>query len=191
MAKLKPFKELTLKGQKMRIVRDAIAQINTKLFKPKNGVYLDFDNSYGYKDSLKTLFLNRQECTCCAKGAIFSACVLNVNKVYGKDDFSDNEFQKNKLKKWFEEKELNLIECAFELCVVGLENTSATLVKTRVTESRNLGNMEYCKTWLEDNKEYLLPETIKAIKFGRKYKNSTNRLLAILNNILKNGEFKP
>ena len=107
-------------------------------------------------------------CTCCAKGAIFASCVMNVNKVTNKDNFYNEKFQKTKLKKWFSAKELDTIETAFESYVV---EDSSGLLLDEYHGYRNLAR--------------------HAISFGRKYHTSEKRLLAILRNIIKYGEFTP
>ncbi len=168
---MKKFKDLTLRGQKMRIVKDAIEQIKTCVVIPRTGVYLDnleikYDNFWESEvtGSLQKL-LQRDDFTCeaCAKGSLFAACVLNVNRVDVDADISNESFQKSKLKKWFSVEELDTIETAFE-CRVVMDDP----YETTPTE---LGR--------------------KAIKFGKRYHTDKKRLLAILNNILKNRSFKP
>lgn len=168
-SRLKPFEELTIPQQKKRIVRDAIAQINSKNIEPTEGEYLAFEIYPKRKQSLQDIIASgNNQCTACAKGAIFASCVLNVNKVYGKDSFNQEYFMKNKLTTWFTPLELDMIEAAFEVCVVTNDNGL-----------------------LEDKNYNLTKLGKKCIKFGGKYKNTTNRLLAILNNILENKVFTP
>ncbi len=180
---MKKFKDLTVKQQRVRIIKDAIAQIYAKNFKIATGNYLKFpvksttdylpDDEESIQQTLK-----ERKCECCAKGAVFAACVLNVNKVYGDDDFNGEEFQKNKLKKWFKELELDMMETAFELRVC--ENSTGKL-------QAQTGGEDY---W--DDPEWEDTKLAKqCIKFGKKYKSPKNRLLAILDNILDNGTFKP
>lgn len=203
MRKLKPFKELTIKNQKMRIVKDAIAQINAKKFIATNGKYLLLEGdsfrlaNEAIQGSLQKL-LPKTTCEVCAKGSLLASCVLETNKLNNEDwrnEDYQNTFLEKKLSKWFSQEELAFIEAAFELGIVGHTELDCFLIKPEnyndYSGFEDLGNFEESTYWLQDNKEYLLPETIKAIKFGRKYKNSTNRLLAILNNIIENGTFKP
>ncbi len=127
------------------------------------------------------------------------ACILNVNKVTTDDDYSDQRFAIDKLDKWFSEKQLLMIECAFELGVVGNSRGKALLFKAadetfsdNCISGCNCNSKEDCKRQLKQGGKLLLPEVVRACKFGMRYKNINNRYLAILNNMLKNGgEFKP
>lgn len=165
---MKPFNQLTLRGQKMRIVRDAITQTNSNVIIPTRGVYLTLLDYLEDDESLKKAL--KQEniaCEACAQGGLFIACVLNTNRVYGGDLYGNYDFQTSKLLKWFKIEEINTIEAAFEQHVVHDEKDIL---------------LDYgCKTKLAQ----------RAVKFGLKYPDSTKRFLAILNNILKHGTFKP
>jgi hypothetical protein len=165
------FNKLSKQEQKIKIVKDAIAQIKIGTFIAKRGEYLSIDN-VDVRDneiSLQSVIGTVENtCECCAKGAIFASCVMNVNKVTNKDYFFDEAFQKDKLKKWFSAKELDTIETAFELEVI------------------------------YDSSDYLSNEygdynnrALEAITFGKKYNNQEKRLLAILKNIVKYGKFTP
>lgn len=176
----KKFENLTIEEQKMRIVTDAIKQIKFKKIVPTTGDYLKMFRKNKTKRVFKKAgsikeFLNLPEvyCEACAKGAIFASCVMINNKVKGEDNFSDESFQKEKLSKWFPLLELDMIEAAFEVRVV--QDTTNKLEKS-------VGPSWYKK-----------PTTMgsKAINFGRKYDDDEKRLLAILENILQNGKFKP
>lgn len=192
---MKKFEECSIKTQKKRIVQDAIAQIQNKTFRVSNGNYMIINNEYHHnknnqpkgKISIKDILLKQEKntCTVCAKGAIFAACVLNVNKVYLKDHYSEEEFQKGKLKKWFSPLELDMIETAFERTII-----------VDTDECLEEGNEYYYNQGDEENPIFEEEKVLsmlgrKCIKFGKKYKSDKNRLLAILNNILINGEFKP
>lgn len=166
------FNKLTKQKQRTRIVKDAIAQINIGTLKVKPQEYFNIP-SMGWlpgedvKD-LKQLLEGGTGCECCAKGSLFAACVLNVNKITTHDDLDDEPFQKSKLKKWFSELELDMIETAFELDVI-------------TDSSRKLTNSEWEATDLG----------VSCIKFGKQFRTPKKRLLSILKNILKNGKFAP
>lgn len=180
---LKKFKDLTLKGQKMRIVRDAITQIEMGNWTADPVTYLEFTGDlvddleyYEMQDKVIEENLDLQKvlksgatCDVCAKGALFASCVLITNKVKGSDEFMEEDFQSHKLKKWFKQGELNAIEAAFEGRVVTDNNSK-------------LENENYDLSVLGE----------KCLKFYKKYRNSPKkRMLAILKNILDNGEFTP
>lgn len=168
-SRLKLFEELTIPQQRVRIIKDAILQINSKNINPTEGHYLRFTSTIKQKQSLQDIIASGEnKCTACAKGAIFASCVLNVNKVYGKDEFGEEYFMKKKLDKWFTPLELDMIEAAFEVTII-------------TDNEDKLEDHNYNPTKLGQ----------KCIKFGKRYKNPTNRLLAILNNILENKVFTP
>lgn len=170
----KSFEELTIQEQKMRIVEDAIIQIKNKNFHPANGYgYLRINFEHQEKNiSLKDILGTVDgRCTCCAKGAIFAACVINVNEVKSWDLYNDEQFQKKKLKTWFGPLELDTIETAFEGDVI--EDSTSSLSMT-CPESYRHYNSEIAN---------------RAIEFGLKYNEPEERLLAILDNILENGSF--
>ena len=158
----------------MKIVEDAIIQIKNKNFRPANGYgYLRIDDKYNKKNvSLKNILgTSDGRCTCCAKGAIFAACVINVNEVKTCDSYTDEQFQKKKLKTWFTALELDTIETSFERDVIEDSTNSLSMI---------------C---LEGYKYYNSELANRAIEFGKKYTTPEKRLLAILYNILENGSF--
>lgn len=165
------FNKLSKQEQKIKIVKDAIAQIKIGTFIAKQGNYLeiyDVDDSDNEISLQSVIGTTENTCKCCAKGAIFASCVMNVNKVTNKDDFFDEGFQKDKLKKWFSARELDTIETAFELDVI-----------IDSTDSLECSNHGFKKLATD------------ALKFGSKYSTPEKRLLAILKNIVKYGKFTP
>jgi hypothetical protein len=183
---MKKFDQLTLKGQKMRIVRDAIKQIQEKVIIPRTRHYffipshILWGKSTPVRQSLQKILASKDapNCEACAKGSLFAACVLNVNKVFisasaGMNQLNDERLHKQKLKKWFSQGELDTIETAFEEKVV-VDSTDILRINN---------------DWFEHENLTVLGK--RAVKFGRRFKSSKNRLLAILKNILKNGTFKP
>lgn len=171
MKNYKQFSELTVHEQKLRIVKDAIAQIKAGTLVATECVYFQFrsfPHELALTIDLKTVLLNNKtKCEVCAKGALFAACVTNVNEVSVDDDISTNGFQRDKLSKWFKELELNMIEAAFENSVIndgyGLKGTE-----------------EYD----EDSLAFV------CVNFNVS-SSPEKRMLAILENILKYGYFNP
>lgn len=160
---LKDFEELSIPLQKRRIVKDAITQIRAGIIVPAQGDYFTLLSNSEFKDLQKILKLKQEEtCEACAKGTLFAACVLNVNKVKKNEAIGDEKFQKRKLKKWFSPLELDMIETAFE----GEE--------------------------IVDSTNKITPEMREAcVNFGEEFYDPKERLLAILENILENKVFKP
>lgn len=170
----KQFEELkTKRAQKMRIVQDAINQINIGQIIAGTGNYFTWNSPDSLpkgKFSIQKALKADNKCQCCAKGALFAACVIETNKVNSQQNFRSEYFQKEKLSKWFSAGELDTIECAFEKGVVF--DTEHIL---------RAGDIYSNKTSLGKN----------AIKFGKRYKTNKERLLKILENIKLNGSFKP
>lgn len=165
----KQFKDFTLVTQRKKIIKDAIAQIDKTII-PKAGDYVDIPHDFRQKKTgLKEMFEEgKVKCEACLKGSLLIGCVLNVNKVTTYDEYGSEPFIVKKLSTWFSPLELDMMETAFEQTVIE-DNTMV------------LRDEDY------DN----LPLANKCIAFGRKYKTDKKRLLAILNNMLENGKFKP
>lgn len=173
----KKFEELKSKrAQKMRIVQDAIDQIKIGQIIVTRGSYFNFEdpNLFSFpKFSLQKKLKQGEKCECCAKGALFASCVLETNKVNSQQEYTEESFQKNKLKEWFSPLELDKIEAAFETVVIA-DSEGVLEKKNKISGETNPTNLGK-----------------KAIKFGKKYEDNTERLLAILSNIKINGSFKP
>lgn len=171
---MKKFEQLTIQGQKMRIVQDAIAQLLTKvIIASANGYYFTLDYDFNEKAASKDLktVLNTAKtpvCKVCAKGALFTGCVANVNEIRTMSVKNRREpFQTKKLAPWFSIEELDTIEAAYEQDVI--------------RDKKHI---------LRDKNHDLTVIGKKAVNFS-KSNSEKRRLLAILNNILKNGSFKP
>lgn len=175
-----PFEALSVGRQRTRIIKDAISQINTNKFKIRQGRYMisldseGNDDSYGPPRDLQTLLLRKDNtpvCQVCAKGALFASCVINTDKVKTSQEFEQEKFLKGKLSTWFSDKELDMIETAFEKRPIVDNNRVIFIYRGGAKYKTELGK--------------------KCVEFGKKYKKPTDRLLAILNNVLENGTFKP
>lgn len=166
---MKDFKDLSKAFQKRRIVKDAIKQIELGIVTPNHGTYFNLELKFDTKNLQKILQQKQVDtCTACAKGALFAACVLNVNKVNTNQFIDIGTFQVKKLKQWFSVLELNMMETAFEKEVI-VDNTK--------------------ELYDEDGDHTQLAEA--CIAFGKQYNKPKERLLAILYNVLENGSFNP
>lgn len=181
----KLWSSLTRAEKRMAICKDALKQIALKKFIPKSDTYFqvkELNRSWGNDFVLqgKTIASNGQlnevmkktTCTVCAKGALFAADILERNHMTIIDGANvTNSSIASRLGGIFTGFQLDLIEVAFEKAII--RDTSGRLyVGTCGTEKS--------------------PIAKRAIAFGRKYGNATERLVAILKNIIKNkGEFKP
>lgn len=204
MKKKIPFEELSLQEQKIRIVEDAIAQIHENIIVPKKGTYVAFDKVIKPDDSLKELVNKGYKCEACAKGTLLISCISIVNDVYGRDTYERDGFIKEKLDKWFSKEELDLIETAFEGYVVDDSegillqyNEYGNVILDKSSSEKKLVHTELGQSAL-DYFEVINAEVQEAHKtsnfkdyIATQLLTTEVRLLTILNNILKYGEFSP
>lgn len=176
------FRKMTKREKRIAIAKDVISSIKSHKFIPKPGVYMElvFGNKQEIKErveeknklELQNLLLDNsiETCNVCAIGSIFASrvCLGNSFKIDGDEIYSYSELILNdddmldSLKSIFNEKQLREIEFAFE----GDDITGFF---------------------------YLKPDKFheKYTAFYDKYNNSSDRMIAIMKNIIKNeGEFK-
>jgi len=176
----KKFNSLAPPAKRVALAKDVILQIKAKRFTVKHGVWLELDNDYfsdygrEYRNiSIKEEFNKNKEITCngCAVGSLMLSATLFNNKTTAKDlydeDFFNNirrgEKMPNGLNTIFSREQLIKIELAFEGGTGGF-------------------TAEYTSS----------DDYAKCINFYNRYAIAENRLIAIMNNIIKNkGEFKP
>lgn len=183
----KAFNKLSIANKKIAIAKDVIISLKAKKMYATNNGYF-FLNLDGSKFNFKTEGLKKVDlqdiihnkaldCSVCAIGGIFAAKVNIANQCkvtlrikqniwntkMSADSLilNDEELIQN-LKGIFTEKELRAIEYAFEGCDIG----------DTFTHDENFPDEKYKQ-------------------FYKKYKTSNNRMIAIMNNIIKNeGTFK-
>jgi hypothetical protein len=166
------FNSMSKAEKRVRIAEDCIERIKLKMFEPNEGVFIGYDTTMVLqtKENLKEMVNTSIQCSACAKGGLFLTYVGRVNKfkscdIYGSNDSSNREHRK--LLEIFTMNQLALIEFAFE----GSQHIWGNL------------NGEAIK--FTDLME------MKIIEFYEKYKDSTDRMIAICENIIKNkGIFK-
>lgn len=116
------------------------------------------------KDVLKLLEVIRQKpvkCEVCALGSMMVAFAYRHNHTKASPDIYDREMATQNLGSIFSDNQLCLIESAFEMRVV----------------NQNYG---------DDGNPIR-----EAIHFGKRYRTNRGRLVAICNNIIQNGSFRP
>lgn len=173
-ARNRRFRNLTIKQQRIKIIRDVIEYLKADKFEATPGIYL---RAVGYKksiedtDNLHEVLEAAPKCEVCGIGGIFVSAILLKNEFEVKDLLgtgSSNELKRSTslgrdgmisyLATWFDKRELGDIENAFE---------------------RNGFWSGHCTS-------------IRAATFGGKYRSNNDRLLAICENMLKNkGKFIP
>ncbi len=187
----KAFKAASAAEKRVLIAKDVLAQIEAKRFKPIVGRWIEArdknnrllplitydDSRFGEDDSVRELFLNETigSCNCCALGAVFMSCTLYNNQTTVEDfDHETGWFDEiiadggsftNGLTRFFSRTQLMLIEIAFEGGVGGFK-LDEVAVPPKVA--------------------------LAALNWERKHPNDKKRLIAIMQNIIKNaGKFVP
>lgn len=171
----KLFKNATKPQKRVLIAKDVIQQINLGRIIPKSMSWVDFDSSFK-QGSVRDHLLGKEECKACALGGIFASCTLFNNETTFEKDrdfledlgfsiFDYNKKPKNGMMSIFSKSQLKLIEFAFE------EGDGWCLVTDACDPAKS---------------------ELSAIDFGKKFSNSKDRMVAIMENIIKNnGLFKP
>lgn len=166
--------------RRVLIARDAIRQINTGRISPAgydggNSCYLTFGSTANAKIASSAVCDIRSEanglkCTACIRGSILLGCISKFNNLTNVDlgDVGTNGFNLNAeaLKRYeerfFDPKQLALMEAAYERRSVGRANTLSDTERSR------------------------------AYAFSNRIPDRTERLLAILTNVVLNkGTFVP
>ena len=168
-------KKLTAKAKKaIRVCKDVIANLRSRKLQAAQGIYVSQDVSdaiteidqdeVSLQKVLKKWLKPRRQCQVCALGSLF------ISKV--------DRYNKCNVSPWD------------VLSPYGIEfNKQLSEIFSREQQSMIESAFE-----TEPGEKYWDPECAigKAIEFGAKYKNPTTKLIAIMNNIIKNGgTFKP
>lgn len=171
------FAKLGARQKRVAIARDVISAIKAGIIDVQHGVYLRTHGNELNDDGYIEKF---DSCTACALGSMFATCVvkrpvlsLDVNDVMiPARTGANDDAMREALSPYFSEKQLRLIESAFEMDdFMGADD-----------------DVEYDE---DDNVRYV-GELGRAIAFGERYSSDKNRLIAIMNNIIENnGTFKP
>lgn len=175
------FKKLSKAKQRIEIAKDVIVQLKNKTYFAETGTYVGAELTEGaeqmfgicYVDELNTqtnlaMKMGMINCDVCAKGALVMSHIMKTNdcETNELDSLDDSSTIVERLHGVFEENQLHLIETAFEC------------------DERFI--------YENDVTEFDEEEITRAVKFGERYSNETNRLIAICKNIIKNkGTFKP
>ncbi len=176
----KTFNQMTRAEKRVAIAQDVLKQLRTKKYVAERDLYVsvefkgDTDNNWNARfDDVKSNIHKVKECRVCAIGS----CIVSATRLGNTLTFREMEDERDPktrklLAKAFTQKQLYLMESAFELNI----NSMYTLSQ---------GYAYGPNTKTED-------EAVKARNFGYKYNDSTDRLKAIMRNVIKNnGEFKP
>lgn len=171
-----------MKKSEMRvaIAKDVIKQLNAEAYEAKCGGYVEFDESMPVVGSVQK-FVKKKTCTVCALGACFVSAVRKYNEL-NFEDLTDSYLEggelggeiKGHLARYFSDKQMALIETAFETSAYFAERGGKYLISEKETAKA----VEFGASYTSDNR-------LKAIM-------NDNRLKAIMKNVIKNdGTFKP
>lgn len=188
--------------KRIEIAQDVLAQIRLKKYKSTPGTYVELANvpegiisedngTWNYaiinRDiSVQDLFKKEPvKCEVCALGACFMSLVNLDNEVdlnnfevvigdsHTKKNLSvDSEFMRERLMKYFPVHMMGLIESAFEGRIMADEELDPRYIR-------------FLNAYHEEPYHFYKP----AIQWGKQYDDSTDRLKAIMMNIIRNKGF--
>lgn len=176
MPALTDFKNLSLPKQRVAIAKDVIKQIKKGCYYPKESDYINFSEDFDLsektlKKDIKKNFRLIKECEVCALGSVILSCTRFTNELTFSDLLEGDDREFKKILEIFDAKQLSLIEHAFE-------------------------GFHYDRDGVFAGKAFdwdviLTKSEIKKTKlFHDSYSDSDDRLIAIMENIIKNdGEF--
>lgn len=161
--KEKPWSKLNKVEKRKKLAQDVIYNIKAKKIIAYSGDYGNIINvhpAFIKNDDTKKI-LEKHQCEVCAIGALMASDILNRNSFKGL--WNDADIIK-RIAPIFSEYQLKLMEVAFEEQVIF--------------------NFEGSR----DAEGYRTHEVQRAIEFGNKYVTDRNRLIAIMNSIIKHPE---
>lgn len=183
-AKNAAFWEKSDAQKRIAVAKDVLRQLKLKFYTARKGNYFELGLLHEsiekapkeLQEALKTVKKKGAVCEVCALGGCFASMVNLGNSFTTKKAFGGNsidEFDTNIddsvfrgfIRKVFSKKQIVLIECAFE---------KASFPASFENISEHTDEIE------------------QAISFGERHKGDEERMVAIMENIIKNkGEFKP
>lgn len=181
------FNSLTPAQKRVAIAKDVIEQVNLKRFIPKNRIYTKIVSKIEDVENQIQSEFNNIQCHCCALGGMFLSDIKFNNSCtfYELDNKIFQATEKDRLQQYFSIEQLILIEAAFE-CWSCEDITSYDNVEEDYVIDQGYGIDLYLSD-LNIGEE----DINKAGDFGNKYRDNSERLMAIMNNIIKNkGKFK-
>lgn len=177
------FYSLKVPQKRVAIAKDVLAAVTAKLIIPTTGTYFAVNSEIlkaSPGEELQRFLLDASKddpCTACALGSCFAAKVRLGDRYKLPRHYNDssrihpdeiNSDARNQLKAYFTERQLSLIESAFEMKNID------HWIDSNYTEGY-------------DNHELNSKSPIsRAIHFGNEYTTDEDRLIAIMENIIKN-----
>lgn len=165
----KKLSQLSDVQKRIAVCKDVIANIQAAQLNvvPNNGYIVGLNMELEDSDVIHHMLpLIKKKCEVCARGAMM---ICKIDKFNSCNYINLNDVEQSDTAEqldFFEEDQLNLIETAFEL--------------SDMSDGYGRYNYNHSK------------ETIDAIKFGEDFDDPSDRLMAIMQNIVDHkGEFKP
>lgn len=181
--KIKEFNKLPKAEQRVLIAKGALKQLKTDVYNTSHTfLHIELAKEPEENESLQEYLepSNIEECNVCALGALMVSSVRKKNNLFYSQYYmsvkphNQHDGYGSVLTKVFSLKQIILIENAYEMGT-GAYNTSP--------------NIGYGLLGCYKKDDRILQ---KAIAFGKAYEDDTERMEAILKNIIKNkGSFKP
>jgi hypothetical protein len=184
------FNALPKNEKAVLVAKDVLAQIKAKKYLPREGHYIHIAGGYNFNGSIKENFDQIKECTVCALGSMLMSSThlgnilttKDINSFPDKNDLKHSEKVTELFASIFTDKQLLLIETAFEGYTKFLEETKA--------EIKKYYQEDFIYQECDDRyatETLTFDETLACEMFYRKYYTGDKRLNAICRNIIKNG----
>lgn len=175
----KKFQKATPSEKRIIIAQDVISQIVVGKFIPTKGGY--FSSKNDLKGDLQTCIIKPGfKCEVCEIGGLFTSLIKIENNFKMEDiGYIDNKHMEERLKKYFSEEQLALVESAFEASDFSQNNINDIKLQKAIDyrERKRLSKPEYSfgKQWLKECKT-----------------KDREAMIAICTNIINNkGTFRP
>jgi hypothetical protein len=202
----KEFGKLSRSQKAIMIAQDALALLKNKLVSASTGQYVNLDKVISGNDydisatslEAKCGIFSKGRCTVCAKGALFVSTIMRTNQMSVGDLVNgDTESKVCDTEEIFDRRNFSLIETAFELHYSHeLDEVENTDIDSDIIDAHLLGKeLDPCGYPIlaltrTEKRHYQLCKD--ALAFGDKFLDETERLAAILINIIRNkGTFVP
>lgn len=196
------FNKLSKAKKAVLVAQDVLEQIKIKKYIPNVGAYYRhpiLKENISLEKQINKNFDKIESCEVCALGSMLLSCTHLGNKLTT-SDFNINwnvdidNLRNSNIEKLFtsifSSKTLLIIEVCFESYTSWKKLNSKTILKYEKNFNFKENNIRYGARIL--NQSLSFEETLACNKIFRKFKNPTNRLKYICNNIIaNNGQFKP
>ena len=193
--KTEQFNALPNNEKAVLVAKDVLAQIKADKYVPDTGTYIYIQGGFDFNGSIKENFDQIEECKVCALGSMLMSSThlgnilttSDINRFPDADDLRRSEKVTELFSSIFTNKQLLLIETAFEGHTEFFGKTKRQLKKTY---QENFSYYEPYDRYA--NEKLTFDETLACEIFHRKYDDNDKRLNAICRNIIRNnGVFIP